>query len=662
MSGPAARRGHLRTLGWGALALAVSGGPLAADEAPDWLAQAARAETRSLEPGAPGEVLVEAGHATVNERGIVETRLRWAVRVATREGRTHAVARLPYATDFDKVRELRAWLIAPNGEVRRLGKDETLDLAWVSNDVYNEHRVRLIDASSRAEIGSVFGFESVVEQRPLFNQLQWTFQSHLPARSSRFEVSLPPGWTLEAVVFNRPALPPVRTAAGYAWELHDLRYLAPEPLAPGLSSLAPRLAVSFAPPPPLAVDARSFASWQEVAQWTAEISDPRSEPDEGIGAKARELTLGVVDEYQRLAAIARFVQSVPYISIQVGLGRFQPHAAPQVLAKSYGDCKDKVALMRALLKAIGVAAYPVLVSSADRDDVRQEWPSPTQFDHVIVAVAVSDPAARAASHVVVKHPGLGTLLLFDPTDENTRLGDLPEGEQGGLGLLGVAASGGLIRLPIVPSSASRLERQARARLSAEGGLSVELQESSIGQAAVRERRLWRSQSRRDYATTIERWLAQDIPGVRSSRVEAADTPEGGFRLEVDFSADRYGQVMQNRLLAFRPALVARQDSFALRDSTRQHPVVLHERAAFTTARIQLPPGFAVDETPEPFSVEAPFGRYSLAIAVEADALIVERRYETRALTVPASEYSALRGFFQRVVEAEQAPVVLIRKE
>ena len=86
-------------------------------------------------------------------------------------------------------------------------------------------------------------------------------------------------------------------------------------------------------------------------------------------------------------------QGVKYVSIQMGTGTgggYTPHAAPQVLRNLYGDCKDKANLMRSLLQATGVRSYLVTIRSGDRRYVREEWPSPYQFNHAIIAVEVSD--------------------------------------------------------------------------------------------------------------------------------------------------------------------------------------------------------------------------------------------------------------------------------
>jgi tetratricopeptide (TPR) repeat protein len=77
-------------------------------------------------------------------------------------------------------------------------------------------------------------------------------------------------------------------------------------------------------------------------------------------------------------------KDIRYVSLSFGIGRYQPHAASEVLTNQYGDCKDKHTLLEALAEAIGLRAYPVLIHSTRKLD--PELPSPAQFDHMITAV------------------------------------------------------------------------------------------------------------------------------------------------------------------------------------------------------------------------------------------------------------------------------------
>ncbi|MGH9535844.1 MAG: transglutaminase domain-containing protein, partial [Terriglobales bacterium] len=73
-----------------------------------------------------------------------------------------------------------------------------------------------------------------------------------------------------------------------------------------------------------------------------------------------------------------------YVSLSFGVGRYRPHAAAQVLANGYGDCKDKAALLIALLRACGIPADFALLSTASR--LQRAVPAVQGFDHAIVAV------------------------------------------------------------------------------------------------------------------------------------------------------------------------------------------------------------------------------------------------------------------------------------
>src|SRR5207247_8302256 len=102
-------------------------------------------------------------------------------------------------------------------------------------------------------------------------------------------------------------------------------------------------------------------------------------------------TAGTKNDLDRIRAVARFIQSLQYISIDIGVGRgngYRPHLAADVLKKAYGDCKDKANLMRALLKAVNITAFPVAIYLGDPTYVREEWASPDHLNLGIVEVEV----------------------------------------------------------------------------------------------------------------------------------------------------------------------------------------------------------------------------------------------------------------------------------
>ncbi|HVQ38911.1 MAG TPA: transglutaminase domain-containing protein, partial [Pyrinomonadaceae bacterium] len=393
-----------------------------------------------------------------------------------------------------------------------------------------------------------------------------------------------------------------------------------------------------------------------------DLHEPQAVPDQAVAAKARELTAGSKTELERISAIAHFVQNLQYISIDIGIGKgngYKPHAASQVLAKAYGDCKDKANLMRSMLRAININAYPVVIYSGDPNRVREEWASPNQFNHCIIAVKVSDETVGPTVMTVEK---LGRLLIFDATDSNTKVGDLPDHEQGSLALLVAGDQGQLLRMPTLPPESSTFNRHADVVMTSEGSITATVHERANGQAAADSRRLFRGLSSAQYLKVIEGWVSNGATGAKISRVEPKDNTEGGrFDLDVDFTANSYAQLMQNRLLVFRPVIVSRQESLYLTDAVRQHPVVLDSRNFSETVRVKIPAGFEVDELPDPLKLDTSFGSYKTTYAVKDGELTFTRALAQRAGTIPVAEYQAVRRFFERIRAAEQSPVVLSRK-
>jgi Transglutaminase-like superfamily len=393
------------------------------------------------------------------------------------------------------------------------------------------------------------------------------------------------------------------------WELRDLPAIEDEPSSPSVSNLAPRVAINYAPSAAAqSFTSRTFNGWADVSRWYSESSDPQVTLDDALAGKARELTANSKTELERIQAIGRYVQNLQYISIQIAARRFRPHSATEVFARSYGDCKDKANLMRAMLKAVKIQAYPVLIYSGDPNYVREDWASPRQFNHRIVAIRVGD---ETVAPTVIRHPSLGRLLIFDATDDNTPVGDLPNYAQGSFALVAAGDAGTLVRMPVTPPESNRLNRQAEVNLAADGSINATVKERSIGQSAVMERAMFRHLSRPEYTRLIEGWITNGATGAKVSKVDPSDSGAlGDFALAVEFTAGSYAQLMQDRLLVFKPAIVSRLDDLFLTRASRKHPVVLKSRAYTETVSVKLPQGFDVDEMPDPLKLDTAFGNYA----------------------------------------------------
>src|ERR1041384_2274181 len=134
--------------------MAASSARAAGVDAPAWLQDAAKLPVPTFDSSVQAVVLRREQNVTVSEDGRITTVTTYAVRILVHEGREYAQAVEFYENDTGKVRDLKAWLIRANGAIKKYGKDETFDRVEDPNDIYNESRLKLIDASDDADTGA----------------------------------------------------------------------------------------------------------------------------------------------------------------------------------------------------------------------------------------------------------------------------------------------------------------------------------------------------------------------------------------------------------------------------------------------------------------------------------------------------------------------------
>ncbi len=158
------------------------------------------------------------------------------------------------------------------------------------------------------------------------------------------------------------------------WEGRDITALLEESGRPRWHIRYPRIELS------------EFASWDAVRDWALPFYAENTREDPALAALLAQLRQQP-DEKSRIVAALRFVQDdIRYTGIEIGAGAWRPSPPAVVLARRYGDCKDKVRLLVALLHGLGVNAWPALVSSRMGPGLLQRQPSPGAFDHVIAKV------------------------------------------------------------------------------------------------------------------------------------------------------------------------------------------------------------------------------------------------------------------------------------
>src|SRR5258705_1954934 len=385
------------------------------------------------------------------------------------------------------------------------------------------------------------------------------------------------------------------------WTVGDVKAIRKEDEMPPLSGVVGQMIVSFFPSG--GATTNSFSNWQQMGNWYRTLISGRADPSPEMKQKVASLTASSPAQLEKMRALAQFVQhDIRYVAIEIGIGGWQPHYAPEIFSHRYGDCKDKATLMGSMLHEIGVDSYYLLINT-ERGAITPEVPAHARFDHAIIAIKLPEDIKDPSLNAVITDPKLGRILFFDPTSELTPFGRISGYLQANYGLLVTPDGGQLVELPKLPSSMNGIRRTAKLSLDATGKLTGSVSETRVGDRASSQRYAMRSvNTASDRIKTIESLLAGSLSTFAIQKADAVNIEhrDQPFGFEYTFESENYAK-NAGELMLVRPRVLGSKSSGLLETKEpRQFPIEFDGPIRDTDAfEIALPPGYVVDDVPPP---------------------------------------------------------------
>jgi len=510
--------------------------------------------------------------------------------------------------------------------------------------------------------GNIVGYEYEVEEQPFFLQHVWSVQHTDPVRESRYSLELPAGWEYKASWLNHAEVKPTEAAGNvWQWAVSDVKGIREEPEMPPSDGLVAQMVLSFFPPGGTS-QKNELANWKDMGKWYANLAEGRLDASEQIKQQVVVLSSSKTTPLAKMQTLAEFVQhNIRYVSISLGIGGWQRHAAPDVFAKRYGDCKDKATLMRAMLHEIGIDSFYVVINT-ERGAVTRDAPAHNGFNHLITAIRLPDGPTDSSLIATIQHPKLGKLLFFDPTDELTPFGQIRGHLQANYGLLIAPEGGELLPLPQQPSNMNSIQRTAKLTLDPAGTLKGDVKEIRLGDRASAERWRLRTVTKdSDRIKPIENLLSDSLSSFRITHaavmnLQHTDQP---FGFDYSFESDRYAKNAGD-LLLLRPRVMGRKGSGILETKEpRRFPVEFEGPAQDTDSfEITIPPGYQVDDLPPPVDSDFSFASYHSRTEAKGSVILYTRTFEVKELSVPIEKVEELKKFYRIVANDERNTAVL----
>ncbi|MBT9370496.1 DUF3857 domain-containing protein [Rhizobium sp. CSW-27] len=334
--------------------------------------------------------------------------------------------------------------------------------------------------------------------------------------------------------------------------------------------------------------------------------------------------------YAWVSAHIRYVAI--YLSDEAG---YIPHDASAVLAAGYGDCKDQVVLLQALLKARGIASEPVIVKWSD---AQAEWPAPETgaFNHMIIYLPEFD-------------------LYANPTDKFTPFGVMDYGLVG-KPALHATATPVMRRIPALKPEDAQLSTTGTVAIAEDGSLSGTARVSMTPMLGVYLRRELATDKRQ---LTVMRNAAARLPqpATGSLQVTKPDDLEIPLGFSMNWSAPQAVKPTGFVLPAmpdFSPN--PSPQSYLGSSKPRRFGAFFGPKTLNWHLTLTAPAGQSFVSVPEDVHVTNEAGGYDAHYESAGGSLTVNRTLVLKQWVVPAVSYSQVEELFRALV-ADQGSIL-----
>lgn len=337
----------------------------------------------------PYSVVVDSIAIHVQADGSSTEEVEYCIRIETQAGvNIMGEQRISYVSTLEDIEILEAYTQQPDGTRVAVTPDRirTVDETGSSGEtIYSDAKVKVL-IFPQVQVGSLLCYKAKTRQHtPYFKtHYFWTryFSPHgryesfnlklshdpkikLNIESDRVKGGLIKGDSQDGLVHYEFAF---KQAEAYPSEQNQAE----------IYDYAPHLSIT------------SFANYKQMALAYYEVAQDKAKVTRDIRVLSKKLTEGISDRKEKVRRLYNWVSvNIRYLGVYMGDGGYVPHDAQSILDNHYGDCKDHVVLLEAMLKAVDIDSVPALINMGYAYKL-PKLATVTPFNHVITYVPEFD--------------------------------------------------------------------------------------------------------------------------------------------------------------------------------------------------------------------------------------------------------------------------------
>ncbi|HUP13196.1 MAG TPA: DUF3857 domain-containing protein [Niastella sp.] len=492
-------------------------------------------------------------------------------------------------------------------------------------------------------------YEAQVQFNNTFNFPSWIPQEyqHQSVEKSSYTLICPDDYSIRYRMFNYKGEPAQATVKGkktFHWETGILPAIEREYSGPRWHEMTTMVLLA-----PTVFEIEGYKgtmnSWQEFGKFIYALKQNRDALPDPVKEKVVQLTAGVKSDAEKVKLLYLFLQqNTRYISIQLGLGGWQPFDASYVSQKGYGDCKALSNYMYSLLKAAGIKSYYALIHAGEGEQyITEDFPS-NQFNHALLCVPT----------------GKDTLWL-ECTDQTKPAGYMGLFTGNRKALLIDESGGILVNTPAYTLKENTQTRSVKGKLDGEGNLHLK---SVTTYKAAQQDQLY---AMINYLSSdkVKEILNKELDFSTYSITNFAykqnkeRVPEVAEELEITVAG--FGTISGKRLF-ITPNILNRSTTKLMLEERKYSIEFNLEYKDVDSVEIEVPAGYELESLPQQVRIKNGFGSYSATTTYANNKIVYVRTREQYAGHFQPTVYADLVKYYEAIYKGDRNRLVLKKGE
>jgi len=572
---------------------------------------------------------------------------KYAITILNSKADGHAQFR-EYYDDFSKIKFIKGVIYDRNGKViRKIKKKEINDVSAVSGGtLISDSRMKIIEVLQN-NYPFTIEFEFKEEHSSLVMYPTWVPIPYfnVSVETSVYKAIIPNkmGFRYKAYNFSsEPKLENKKQSKIYEWTIQNSPSIVSEPFSPEYRYIFPLVYLS---PNEFEYDGYSgnMKTWKSFGKWLKDLEVGRDKLNKTTVQKVNQLVEGIDNDEEKVKIIYEYLQSkTRYISIQLGIGGWQPFKAEDVDKDGYGDCKALSNYTHAMLKAIGINSYNASIGSGIGDPSHDpDFPFLGFADHQILCVPLENDT-----------------IWLECTSQDKPFGYMGNFTDDRYALLYKEEGGEIVRTTRYPQEVNTQKRSANVKIDIKGNARAHIVTKYHG-LQYENISFQFSKNEKEQKEIIFKML--DIPNMEIEHFKYSQIknriPEATE--EIDLEIKNYASVSGKRI--FIPFnMLNKTKKIPPKVKDRKNEVVINMAFIDTDEIIyEVPSYYKVEHLPESVSFESDFGSYSATITKEENKITYVRTLKFNKNTYPANRYDDLLKFYKKIVKADKMKLVIL---